>query len=218
MSPRLILLVDDDRDTVEGYSVFLQARGHATATAADGLSAVAAALRLRPDLILLDLGLPRMNGLEVLRRIRADAEGATIPVIILTGHAYPEDVNVARQQLCSRVLIKPCDPMTLCEAVETTLQAHMQVERPPYGARSNGALRVRTPKPRRRARRPDVAPGERDLTSLCLWADFLCRHAAVLQDQARDLSTAAAAIRIRSRKLAARRAHAALVGLTPQPA
>src|SRR5215475_3349697 len=67
---KLILLVDDDRDTLEAYAVLFQALGHTTATASDGPQALTAARELHPDLILLDVGLPRMGGVDVLRELR----------------------------------------------------------------------------------------------------------------------------------------------------
>ena len=103
------------------------------------------------------------------------------------------------------MLIKPCDPMTLCEAVETTLEARCGSSGDATAAPEQWRLPRTQPEAAAARAASGVAAGERDLKSLCLWADFLCRRAAVLHNQATDVSAATTAIRTRSRLLAARR-------------
>src|SRR5689334_20479289 len=110
MDQPLILIADDDRDSVEAYEALFRARGQATHSAFDGVTALAKAIELRPDLVVLDVGLPRMDGLEVLYRLRAHAECARIPVIVVSGHAFPDDLTRARRLGCDAVLVKPCEP------------------------------------------------------------------------------------------------------------
>ena len=87
MTPRrLVLIADDNRDTREMYTHYLGMIGYVVETAADGREAVLKARLLRPAVIVLDLGMPGMDGWEAMRLIRADAKTATTPIIVLTGH------------------------------------------------------------------------------------------------------------------------------------
>ncbi len=89
-SKNRILVVDDNRDSVESLAMLLRLTGHDVFTAADGVEAVRSAVALKPDLILLDIGLPKMNGYEAGQRIRA-ALGDEVILIALTGWGQDED-------------------------------------------------------------------------------------------------------------------------------
>lgn len=91
----LILVVEDDADNQELVTRFLRRQGHRVVHATDGLSGVKAAEECVPDLILMDLGLPGIDGWEAAQRIRANPETTGIPIIALTAHALSEDVNRA---------------------------------------------------------------------------------------------------------------------------
>jgi len=82
----LILVADDNRDTREMYTMYLGMVGYAVLAAVDGHDAILQARRQRPDLILMDLQMPRMDGWAAIRQLQSDRKTATIPVIILTGH------------------------------------------------------------------------------------------------------------------------------------
>jgi CheY-like chemotaxis protein len=207
MGRKLILLVDDDPDTLDAYVVAFQALGHATAAVPDRAAAVAAALRLRPDLMLLDVAMPGMNGLEVLERIRRDAHGARLPVIVLTGEASPNQVAQLRQHGYVRVFVKPCEPVSLCQAVAEALHAPLQVPVPLETGRLNVAMRVRSSKPRNSCRRPVERTGPRGLEALCLWADFLGRQSEGLRETAAAL--VARAVQVQERNLRLRSARRA---------
>lgn len=85
-TPRRILLVDDNRDAAQSLAELLEGDGHETDIASDGLEALqAAAERIRPDLVLLDIGLPKLNGYEVCRRIREHTWGKNMTLVALTG-------------------------------------------------------------------------------------------------------------------------------------
>ena len=81
-----MLIADDNRDTREMYTHYLGMIGYVVETAADGREAILKARLLRPAVIVLDLGMPGMDGWEAMRLIRADAKTATTPIIVLTGH------------------------------------------------------------------------------------------------------------------------------------
>jgi two-component system cell cycle response regulator DivK len=91
----LILVVEDDSANQEIVTRFLRRSGHQVILAGDGLSGVQSAKDNMPDLILMDLGLPELDGWGATQLIRANATTAHIPVIALTAHAFAEDVNRA---------------------------------------------------------------------------------------------------------------------------
>src|SRR5687768_9385127 len=85
-----ILVVDDNRDAADSLEVLLRAYGHEVTVAYDGLEAVEAARTFRPDIALLDIGLPKLNGFDVARRIRA-SQGERVLLIAVTGWGQDED-------------------------------------------------------------------------------------------------------------------------------
>jgi DNA-binding response OmpR family regulator len=149
MTTRLVLVADDDEDTVAAYDVLFRSRGFATEFASDGPAVLYRALELRPHLIVLDLGLPLMDGLEVLRRLRAQGI-PRIPVLILTGHASAEIAAAARREGADDVMTKPCEPLELCARVEMLLQmaaAPTSAEQPGSGNEPDSG-KIRIPRPR----------------------------------------------------------------------
>ena len=104
----LILVVDDYQDAREMYAEYLQFSGFRVAEARNGNEAVAQAFSLRPDLILMDLSLPVMDGWEATRRLKADKRTASIPVVALTGHALAGISEGARRAGCDAFVTKPC--------------------------------------------------------------------------------------------------------------
>jgi CheY-like chemotaxis protein len=105
----LVLIVDDDADTRELLSEFLTGNGYAIAVVTSGREALEAVGRLKPRAILMDLAIPQMNGAEAIRRIKSQEATAHIPIIVITAHAYPEQLNVARAAGCDDLLVKPLD-------------------------------------------------------------------------------------------------------------
>ena len=96
-SGRRILIVDDNEDGAESLAMLLQFGGHETHKAHDGVEAIEAAERLRPDVVLLDIGLPRLNGYEVCRRIRQEPWGKDLMLVALTGWGQDEDRHRSRE-------------------------------------------------------------------------------------------------------------------------
>ena len=121
-NPPLILVVDAYQDAREMYAEYLQFSGFRVAEARNGNEAVAQARSLRPDLILMDLSLPGMDGWEATRRIKGDARTRHIPVIALTAHALPSAHEKAREAGCDAVVTKPCLPQDLVLEVERQLE------------------------------------------------------------------------------------------------
>src|SRR3954470_22121020 len=91
MNKATILVVDDERDLVELVRYNLERGGYGVVTANDGETAVEAAQRRRPDLVVLDVMMPAIDGLEVTRRLRADTRTANLPIIMLTAKAAEAD-------------------------------------------------------------------------------------------------------------------------------
>jgi len=107
--PRRILIVDDSQDGAESLAMLLDLAGHQTHQAHDGASALEAAGRIRPDVVLLDIGLPRMSGYEVCRRIRKEPWGQDVVLVALTGWGQEEDRQQSRDAGFDAHLVKPLD-------------------------------------------------------------------------------------------------------------
>jgi signal transduction histidine kinase/ActR/RegA family two-component response regulator len=109
VSGRRILVVDDSEDGAEFLALLLQVSGHETRTANDGPAAIEAAEIFRPEIVLLDIGLPRMNGYEVCRRIRQQPWGPGIVMIALTGWGQEEHQRRSREAGFDAHMVKPVD-------------------------------------------------------------------------------------------------------------
>jgi DNA-binding response OmpR family regulator len=116
-----LLLVDDYEDALEMWAYFLRASGYAVVTASTGREALDQVGLIRPDLLLLDLQLPELSGIEVARRLRARAATAKIPLIAVTGLSQPREHEEARNAGFDSVLVKPCEPAALLAEVERLL-------------------------------------------------------------------------------------------------
>jgi two-component system, cell cycle response regulator DivK len=117
----LILVVDDYQDAREMYAEYLQFSGFRVAEAKNGNEAVEQALTLKPDLILMDLSLPGMDGWEATRRLKADDTTKHIPIVALTGHALAGASEGARKAGCDSFVTKPCLPDDLVVEVRRML-------------------------------------------------------------------------------------------------
>ena len=112
-----ILVVEDDVIHREMVSRYLELAGYQVIAAGDGKQAVALSRSESPDLILMDLSLPRMDGWEATRRLKADAATARIPVIVLSAHAMNGDEDRARAAGCDDFLTKPIDETVLFQTI-----------------------------------------------------------------------------------------------------
>lgn len=126
----LVLVVDDYRDAREMYAQYLVFSGFRVAEAADGAEAIEQALREAPDIILMDLSLPGMDGWEATRRLKADRRTRDIPVVALTGHALPGYSVSAAQAGCDGFITKPCLPETVVAELKRLLKAAARPGRP----------------------------------------------------------------------------------------
>jgi PAS domain S-box-containing protein len=116
-----ILVVDDNRDAADSLAMLLRMMGHSLHTAHDGLEAVQAAAMFRPDVVLLDIGLPKMDGYEAARHIRKRPWGKEMFLVALTGWGQEEDKRRALEAGFDQHMTKPVDPAALGEFLATLI-------------------------------------------------------------------------------------------------
>jgi two-component system cell cycle response regulator DivK len=119
--PDLILLVDDYQDGREMYADSLRFAGYRTLEASSGPEALQLAVDRRPNLILMDLSLPGIDGWEVTARLKKDARTRHIPIVALTAHALQEERERAERAGCDAFVAKPCLPEELLTEVQRLL-------------------------------------------------------------------------------------------------
>ena len=117
----LILVVDDYQDAREMYAACLNASGFGVIEAESGDEAVAKATELLPDLIVMDLSLPGMDGWTATRTLKQNVRTRAIPVVALTGNARTDAPAAARDAGCDAFLVKPCLPDDMVAAVRRVL-------------------------------------------------------------------------------------------------
>jgi CheY-like chemotaxis protein len=115
---RRVMVVDDNLDSADTLVECLTLMGHATLKAHDGRQAVDAATDFRPEVILLDIGLPGLTGHEVCRRIRGQPWGRRIVMVALTGWGQDEDRRRSREAGFDHHFVKPVDPAVLAELLD----------------------------------------------------------------------------------------------------
>ncbi len=118
-----VLLVDDEPDLVQMVSVRLTAAGYEVVPAYDGQRALDQVKQNRPDLIILDLMLPKLDGYKVCRLLKFDERTKTIPVLIFTARAQVEDVTLATECGADAYLTKPFEAKTLLDKLQELLGA-----------------------------------------------------------------------------------------------
>jgi CheY-like chemotaxis protein len=118
----LVLIVDDAPDNREAYAEYLRFRGFRTVEAATGAEAMEQARRHIPDIILLDLRLPDIDGLEVSKYVRASVPLEHAKIIAVSAAVFPSDVADALSSGCDLFLQKPCLPDTLVAEIERLLE------------------------------------------------------------------------------------------------
>jgi CheY-like chemotaxis protein len=133
-----VLLVDDYPDAREMYSEYLEFSGFEVVEATNGIEALQRAAADSPDIILMDLSLPIMDGWEATRRLKADARTARIPVVALTGHALAGISEGARKAGCDAFVTKPCLPEDLVKEIRKVLN------QPPHGNGIKAASQSKT--------------------------------------------------------------------------
>ena len=118
---RTVLLVDDDEDNVRILRSFLLRRGYEVRIARDGSSALASVRQQRPDVILLDVMMPGMDGMQVLDHLKLDPKTASIPVVMVTAKTQDEDVLAGYQSGAEYYVTKPFTPRQILRAIGLVL-------------------------------------------------------------------------------------------------
>jgi CheY-like chemotaxis protein len=121
--PERILVVDDNVDAAESLSRLLRLHAHEVRVAYDGVAALAAARDMNPDVVLLDLGLPKMDGLEVAKNLRAHGDGPRPLLVAMTGFGQAEDRARTAAAGFDHHLTKPVDPKQLQSLMRTARDA-----------------------------------------------------------------------------------------------
>jgi diguanylate cyclase (GGDEF) domain len=125
-TPQKILVVDDDPDIAGFVQMSLRVEGYDTAVAYDGLAALQMVRSYQPDLMILDVMMPEMDGIEVLRRVRADPVTTALPVIVLTAKGQTPDKVIGLQAGADDYVVKPFDTLELVVRVQNTLRRNRE--------------------------------------------------------------------------------------------
>jgi two-component system cell cycle response regulator DivK len=165
-----ILLVEDNDDNRSVYSTMLSHFGYDVIEARDGADAIAKARTEHPDLILMDISIPVIDGLAVTAILRSEDATRAVPIIAVTAHALAADRQRALDAGCTAYLAKPCQPVQVVEAVQRVLaqseQSFAPSAPPPPGAAPGGAGDAQAARPLTKIAReaPGFSRGE-DVTT-----------------------------------------------------
>ncbi len=119
--PEKILIVDDDLDTLRLVGLMLQHQGYRITAASSGIQAISLSQTEKPDLILLDIMMPEMDGYEVARKLRSDPNTTTIPIIMFTAKTQVDDKVAGFEAGADDYLTKPTQPRELFAHVKAVL-------------------------------------------------------------------------------------------------
>jgi len=121
MASRKILLVDDSETVLQMEQMILAKSSYELILARDGEEGVAKALATQPDLILMDVVMPKMNGFEAMKQLRENAQTRSVPIVMVTSKAEAESMEAGYQNGCSDYIIKPIDHLELVTKVKNLL-------------------------------------------------------------------------------------------------
>jgi DNA-binding response OmpR family regulator len=116
-----ILLVDDSETVLQMEQMILAKSSYELILARDGEEGVAKALAIQPDLILMDVVMPKMDGFEAVKRLRGNAQTRSVPIVMVTSKAEAESMEAGYQNGCSDYIIKPIDQLELVTKVKNLL-------------------------------------------------------------------------------------------------
>jgi two-component system cell cycle response regulator DivK len=135
-----VLIVEDDEDVRLMLSTYLASKGCEVASAGTAVEGVSTALRIRPDLILMDLGLPDANGLSAARAIRSNVGYIGTPVLVVTAYDTMQFRNDAMEVGCAGYMVKPVEPEQLLETVRLLVGADRVKQGTLEGVRDEGSV------------------------------------------------------------------------------
>jgi two-component system cell cycle response regulator DivK len=120
---------------------YLAFRGFADCEAGDGIEALELARRIQPEIVLMDLRMPGMDGWEATRRLKREPKTRHIPIVALTAHALTPEINTAREAGCDAVIGKPCDISVLADSLIKMLKSGPQVIDAACASKRTGSTR-----------------------------------------------------------------------------
>ncbi len=120
---KTIVIIEDERDTGEMFAEMLRLRGYQAHNAFGGIAALSLIAEKQPDVILLDLMMPDLSGMEILAQLRQDQSLANIPVVIVSAKSMPGDIQAGLKAGAADFLTKPVSFNDLIQAVENVIQA-----------------------------------------------------------------------------------------------
>ena len=123
MADAKVLLVDDDPVILKLLQVNFEMEGYTVLTANDGVEGLEKARAERPDVVILDIMMPRMDGLEVTRELKGDDSTKEMPILLLSAKAQASDIQLGRDVGADDYLTKPFDPLELLERVSEILKS-----------------------------------------------------------------------------------------------
>lgn len=121
--PRTVLIVEDQLEMRAITTAYLEHQGYRVVAAGDGLEGLRRAREVHPDLILMDISVPGLDGIEATAVLKGDPETSDIPIVIVSAHPYGSVGKRARDAGCDGWLNKPCDPRRLLEEVQRRVGA-----------------------------------------------------------------------------------------------
>ena len=122
MSKKRILLVEDEADMAYAVTLQLEAKNYVVLTAGDGLTGLNLARKEKPDLIILDLMLPKMDGYKVCRLLKFDEQYKKIPIIMFTARVQDNDKKLGREVGANAYITKPFDSQELLDKIDSLLK------------------------------------------------------------------------------------------------
>lgn len=124
----MVLLVDDSAEARQMYAAYFSTIGCETEQASNGFEAFDKALKRRPDAIVMDLLMPKLDGWEAVRLLKNRPQTRDIPIVALTGDSEVEHLKLARNAGCDAVLLKPCPPDEVHAVIDRLLSAAANIE------------------------------------------------------------------------------------------
>jgi DNA-binding response OmpR family regulator len=117
-------VADDNRDATESLAALLRMVGHEVRIAYDGVEAVGVASEYRPDAVVLDIGMPKMSGYDVAKKLRAESTGRELTIIAVSGWGQEADKQRSRESGIDHHLVKPLEPSSLLRVLATSARGN----------------------------------------------------------------------------------------------
>ena len=126
MSKKKILVVDDEINILKTLTDLLSSSGYEVVTAMDGKAGIEMAKKAKPDLVLLDIMMPKVSGIELLKQVKSKTKHAHIPIIVLSAKSNIETIEEAMKNYADKYITKPYDPKDLLTSIQTALDRSLE--------------------------------------------------------------------------------------------